>query len=230
MEYDDVIKKLENLKNPKAAEGMARYGITPKKVYGVSIPNLSQIAKEIGKNHGLAQQLWESNIRETRILACMIDDPEMVSEEQMEDWVKDFDYWEICDQCIMKLFKNTRVAYKKAFEWSSKKEEFVKRAGFVLIACLAASDKEAENEQFEKFLQIIKRESNDNRVYVKKAVNWALRQIGKRNQELNRKAIKTAKEIQEYESQSAKWIASDALRELKSEAIQKRLKKKKTQK
>ncbi len=223
MEYEKIIKKLKSLSNPEAIIGMARYSITPENTYGVSIPNLRKIVKEIGKNHKLAKKLWTINIRETKILASMIEDPEMVTEEQMEGWVKEFNYWEICDQCCMNLFEKTRFAYKKAIEWSSKEGEFVKRAGFVLIARLAVSDKKADDNKFEKFLPIIKREATDNRNYVKKAVNWALRQMRKRNSNLNRKAIDTAKEIQEMDSKSAKWIASDAMRELTSETVQKKL-------
>jgi 3-methyladenine DNA glycosylase AlkD len=223
MEYEKIIKKLKSLSNPKAIIGMARYGITPENTYGVSIPNLRKIAGEIGINHKLAQQLWASNIRETKILASIIEDPEMVSEKQIEDWVKEFNYWEICDQCCMNLFEKTKFAYKKAVEWGSREKEFVKRAGFVLMARLAVSDKKADDDKFEKFLPVIKREAIDERNYVKKAVNWALRQIGKRNLNLNNKAINTAKEIQKMDSKSAKWTASDALRELTGKAVQKRL-------
>jgi len=223
MEYEKVIEKLKYLSNPKAIIGMVRYGIAPENTYGVSIPNLRKIAKEIGISHQLAQQLWTTNIRETKILASMIEDPEMVTEEQIEDWVKEFNYWEICDQCCMNLFERTKFAYKKAIEWSSREKEFVKRAGFVLMARLAVSDKKAGNKRFEKFLPVIKREATDDRNYVKKAVNWALRQIGKRNLNLNGKAIKIAKEIQKMDSKTAKWIASDAIRELTSNAVQKKL-------
>jgi 3-methyladenine DNA glycosylase AlkD len=221
--YGDVIEKLESLSDSKTIEGMARFAITPEKAYGVSIPNLRRIAKEIGKDHALALQLWEPDIRETRILACMIDEPHMVTEEQIEQWVMDFDYWEICDQCCMNLFEKTTFAYQKAVEWSSRDEEFVKRAGFVLMARLAVSDKKAEDKDFEMFLPMIVREASDNRNFVKKAVNWALRQIGKRNLNLNRKAIKTANDIQKIDSKSARWIASDAIRELTGEAVQRRL-------
>ncbi|WP_456474359.1 DNA alkylation repair protein [Candidatus Pyrohabitans sp.] len=222
-DLEHILKKLESLSNPEAVEGMAKFGITPKNAYGVPIPDLRKIAKEIGKNHELARQLWALNTRETRILASMIADPKMVTEEQMEKWVEEFDYWEICDQCCMNLFEKTKFAYQKCVEWSSREEEFVKRAGFVLMARLAVSDKKADDGQFERFLPIIKREATDNRNFVKKAVNWALRQIGKRNLALNRRAIETAKEIQKMNSRSAKWIASDAIRELTGEAVQKRL-------
>jgi len=223
MTYEEIIKRLKALSNPKAIEGMARYGITPQKTFGVSIPNLRKIAKEAGRNRNLAQKLWASDIRETRILASMIDEPAQVTEDQMERWVKDFDYWEICDQCCMNLFEKTRFAYPKATEWSQKEGEFVKRAGFVLMARLAVSDKSAEDSSFEKFFTLISRESTDQRNFVKKAVNWALRQIGKRNLALNKKAIRVAEEIQQMDSKPAKWIAADAILELRSKPVQERL-------
>ncbi|MFC1593043.1 DNA alkylation repair protein [Candidatus Omnitrophota bacterium] len=218
-----ILKKLEAMSDPKAVEGMARYGINPQNTYGVSIPYLRRIAKEIGADHTLAQQLWVSSIHEARILASLIDDPKMVTEEQMESWVNDFDSWDVCDQCCSNLFDKTNLAYQKAAEWSSNDKEFIKRAGFVLIAHLAVSDKKADNERFDRFLPIIKREAADNRNFVKKAVNWALRQIGKRNLYLNKQAIETAEEIQRIDSRSAKWISSDAIRELRSQAVQQRL-------
>ncbi|UCE20832.1 MAG: DNA alkylation repair protein [Candidatus Aminicenantes bacterium] len=223
MTYEEIIKKLKALSDPKAIGGMARYGITPQKTFGVSIPNLRKIAKDAGRNRNLAQKLWASDIRETRILASMIDEPTGVTEDQMERWVKDFDYWEICDQCCMNLFEKTRFAYPKATEWSQRQEEFVKRAGFVLMARLAVSDKKAEDGPFEKFFPLIKGESTDQRNFVKKAVNWALRQIGKRNLTLNKKAIRVAEEIQQMDSKAAKWNASDAIRELRSREVQERL-------
>ncbi len=223
MQYEDILKKLKSLSDSKAVAGMARFGINPKNTYGVSIPNLRKMAKEIGKSHFLAQQLWFSGIHEARILAGLIDDSKEVTEEQMEKWVKDFDSWDTCDQVCMNLFDKTEFAHKKAVEWSSKKEEFVKRAAFALMATLAVHDKKSKDEDFLKFLPIIKRESVDDRNYVKKAVNWSLRQIGKRNIKLNKKAIETVKVIQKMNSKSAKWIASDVIRELTSKTIQKRL-------
>ncbi len=227
MKYNDILQKLESASNPDAISGMAKYGITPKNTFGISMPDIINIAREIGIDHDLAQQLWKQDIRETRILACLIDNPELISEAQMERWVQDFDYWEICDQCCIKLFRRTKYAQQKAVEWSSNKKEFVKRAGFVLMATLAVHDKKASNESFDKFLPIIVNEATDERASVKKAVNWALRQIGKRNRELNSRAIAAAKDIYKINSKSAKWIASDALRELESEAIQKRIMEKK---
>jgi len=230
MQYGDIIEKLKSLSDPKAVKGMARFGINPEKTFGISIPNLRKMAKETGMDHALAQQLWASGIHEARILASMIDSPEIVTEEQMEGWVKDFDSWDVCDQCCMNLFDKTNFAYGKAVEWSTRKEEFVKRAGFAMMACLAWHDKNADDRQFEPFFSIIKREAYDNRNFVKKAVNWALRQIGKRNLNLNGKAVETAKEIQEIDSKSARWIASDAIRELTSQAVRERLQRQKATK
>ncbi len=171
----------------------------------------------------MAQELWDSGLHEARILAGFIDEPEMVTEEQMESWMKDFDSWDVCDQ-VCGLFVKTKLPYQKAMEWSRREEVFVKRAAFALMAWLAVHDKNAADEKLAKFLPVIRRESADDRNFVKKAVNWALRQIGKRNLTLNKLAIQTAREIQKGESRSAKWIASDALRELSDEKVLERLK------
>ncbi len=223
MHCKDILQQLESLSNPEAVAGMARFGINSNNTYGVSIPALRKIARDTGKDHALALALWQSGIHEARILAGMIDEPEKVTREQMESWAVDFDSWDVCDQVCSNLFDKTEFARHKALEWSGRKEEFVKRAGFVLMAALAVHDKKANDEEFLKFLPIIKREAIDDRNFVKKAVNWALRQIGKRNLNLNRAAIETAKEIQEIDSKAARWIASDALRELTGEKIQKKL-------
>jgi len=223
MQCAQILTKLRSLSNPEAAAGMARFGINPKNTYGVSIPDLRKIAKETGKDHALAQELWSSGIHEARILASMVDAHELVTEEQMDSWVKDFDSWDVCDQCCNNLFSKTAFAYKKAVDWSTRKEVFVKRAGFVLMACLAVHDKKAEDKSFELFFPLIQKGASDERNFVKKAVNWALRQIGKRNPNLNKKAIALAKDIQKLDSKSAKWVASDALRELMDMKVQKRL-------
>ena len=202
---------------------MARYGINPKNTYGVSIPKLRKTAKETGQNHQLAHQLWKTEIHEAQILASMVANPEKVTETQMERWAKDFDSWDVCDQCCLNLFKKTKFSYQKVVEWSSREELFVKRAGFVLMACLAAGDKTAADNQFIVFLPFIQRAAGDNRNLVKKAVNWALRQIGKRNLHLNKEAIAAAKTIQKFDSRSARWIASDAIRELTSMPVKERL-------
>jgi 3-methyladenine DNA glycosylase AlkD len=223
MRYVEVLQQLGSLSNQQVIAGMARFGINPNNTYGVSIPILRKMAKEIGRDHFLAQQLWASGIHDARILASMVDEPKKVTEEQMESWVKEFDSWDVCDQCCGNLFDKTGLAYQKAVEWSGREEEFVKRAAFALIACLVVHDKNAVDEQFTQFLPLIEMESTDNRNYVRKGVNWALRQIGKRNLNLNRRAIEAAEEIKRMDSRSAKWIASDAIRELTSEAVQQKL-------
>lgn len=218
-----ILAKLKSLKNPKNIEGMERFGINPKNTYGINIPVLREMAKEIGKNHSLALELWESGIHEAKILASMIDDYKVVDEKQMEKWVRDFDSWDVCDQACSNLFDKTRFVYKKVDEWSKREEEFVKRAAFALIACLAVHDKKSDDEVFVKFFSVIKREARDERNFVRKAVNWALRNIGKRNLVLNQAAIIAAEEISKIDSKSAGWISCDALRELRSEAAQRML-------
>ena len=219
----EILTQLKSLGNPAAAEGMARYGINTEHAYGVSIPNLRKIARAIGKSRPLAEALWSSGIHEARILAGMVYPPAEITGRQMEEWVRDFNSWDLCDQCCNNLFRKAVDARGKAVEWSSRDEEFVKRAGFVLMACLAVHDKKAADAEFLEFLPVIMRESVDSRNLVKKAVNWALRQIGKRNLRLNQAAIATANEISEMNSAAAKWIAADAVRELASDAVQKRL-------
>jgi len=219
-----LLKKMKFLANPAAVAGMARFGITAKKAFGLSTPQVRKLAREVGKNHALAKLLWATEIHDARALAALVDDPVQVSEEQMERWVKDFDSWAVCDGACIHLFRWTPFARRKCVEWSSRREEFVKRAAFSLMAGLAVSDKGAPDDAFLRFLPIIQREAMDGRNFVKKAVNWALRQIGKRNRPLNRAAVRTAREIQTLDSSSARWIASDALRELRSSAVQAKLK------
>ena len=223
MNLEGILTKLMSLGTTKAIEGMARFGITPDKTFGVSMPNLRKIGKEIGVDHDLAQQLWKAAYRETRILASIVDDPLLVGEAQADAWIKDFDYWEICDQCCMNLFWRLSYADGKAVEWSARTKEFEKRAGFALMACIGWKDKSADNERFRKFYPVIIRESNDGRVLVKKAISWALRNIGKKNLKLNREAIGAANEIKKMDTKASRWIASDVLRELTGEKIQKRL-------
>lgn len=206
--------------NPENVAGMARFGINPEKTYGISIPELRRIARQVGKDHELAQDLWDSGIHEARILACFIDEPAKVTEAQMDRWAADFDSWDVCDQCCGNLFDRTPFAYQKALEWSEYEQEFVKRAAFALMAYLAVHDKKAPDSPFEAFLPIIVRESSDDRNYVKKAVNWALRQVGKRSRYLNERAIEIAEEIKRTDSRAARWIASDALRELTTDKVQ----------
>ena len=226
MQYEKLLKKLKSMEKPENVEGMARYGINPKNNLGISIYKLRPIAKEIGKNHDLALKLWNSGIHDARLLACFIDDPEKVTSNQMDLWAYNFDSWDICDQACTSLFDLTPLAWEKILQWSKHEKEFVKRGAFSLIAGLAVHDKNANDKMFEKLFPIIIRESNDDRNYVKKAVNWALRNIGKRNKVLNKKAIETAKNILEIDSKTARWIANDAIRELTSEKVSKRFKRK----
>jgi 3-methyladenine DNA glycosylase AlkD len=222
---DNVIDKLKSKAQPEHLEDMTRYGIPPEQRLCIPVPDLRKLAKEIGRDHKLALDLWRSGISEARILAAMIDEPDKLTEEQMEDWVKDINSWDICDQVCMNLFGKNQLAWKKIMDWSEREGEFVKRTAFSLIACLAWHDKKASDDEFLELLPIIIREATDGRNFVKKAVNWALRNIGKRNLNLNKAAANTAKEIQQLDSRAARWIASDAIRELESNAVQNRLRK-----
>jgi len=221
----EVLERLRAKARPNQLEGMARYGMTAERRLGVSIPDLRRAARELGKDHRLAIQLWETRIPEARILAGMIDEPEKLSETQMENWVRGINSWDVCDQVCMNLFEKSPLAWKKIHDWSERKEEYVKRTAFALIACLAWHDKDAEDEKFIKLLPVIRRGATDERNFVRKAVNWALRNIGKRNTSLNKAAIKTAKEILQIDSNVARWIAMDAIKELQNEAVQRRLRK-----
>ncbi|MGB2815080.1 MAG: DNA alkylation repair protein [Dehalococcoidales bacterium] len=223
MQYNEIIQKIKSLANPKNVAGMARFGINPANTYGVSVPVLRKMAREAGRDHELALELWASGIHEARLLACLIDRPDMVTGEQMENWVKDFDSWDVCDQCCSNLFDRTPAAHEKAVAWCEREEEFVRRAGFVLMACLAVHDKKADDQAFVKFMSLMKKYATDERNFVKKAVNWALRQIGKRNINLNKAAIAAAEDIKQIDSKSARWIASDAIRELTGEKVQRKL-------
>jgi 3-methyladenine DNA glycosylase AlkD len=227
MKVENIVSELKSLTSQKYLNDMIRVGINTDTALGVSIYEIRSYAKKIKKDHILAQQLWDTRIHEARHLACLIDIPDVVTNEQMEKWVKDFNSWDLCDQCCCNLFDKTKYAYTKAKEWSHRQEEFVKRAGFVLMCALAVHDKKAKDDQFEQFYSIIIEQSIDDRKYVKKSVSWALRQIGKRNKSLNMKSIEITKEIEKIDTKSARWIAKDALRELTSERIQKRFQMKK---
>ena len=225
MKYEEVMAQLKSMGNPKNIEGMRRFGIKSENNFGNSVTTLRNYAKKIGKNHDLAVKLWESGIRDARMVAACIENPETVTEEQVDKWVRDLDSWDICDYCCGHFFDKTPIAYKKVREWTKSKELFVKRAGFSLIAWLAVHDKKKDDSEFISFLKIIERESTDERNYIRKSVNWALRQIGKRNIDMNKKALAISKKIQKIDSKSAKWIASDAIRELTSKKVKQRFEK-----
>ena len=224
MTATQVLARLRALADPAVTASMARFALPVDQALGVTTPQLRKLAREIGRNHALALQLWATEVSEARLLAPMIDEPARVSVKQIERWVSGLDSWGICDDCCFGLFDKTRFAWPKALEWSRRRPQFEKRAGFALMAALARHDREAPDEKFSPFLAAIERESGDGRNFVKKAVNWALREIGKRNHKLNRSAIARARAIHATGLPSARWIASDALRELQSTAVQARLK------
>ena len=224
MTAKQIIEELKKNGNEANRKGMARYGINVNKAFGVNVPVMRALAKLIGKNHELALELWESGYHEARHVAAMIDDPKLVTKAQMNKWVRDFNSWDICDGTCSNLFRKTPYAIEKIFEWCEKKDEYVRRTGFSLMCYAAVHHKTRDDEEFLEFLPLIKKHSVDERNFVKKAVNWALRQIGKRSRFLNEEAFKLAKEIHALDSKSAKWIASDAIRELTNPKILARIK------
>ncbi len=211
---EEVIVELNRQSNPKALQTLAYFGVSGVNSLGLSVPQMRKLAKQIGVNHALALKLWKTKIHEAQHIATMIADRSLVTEKLMEQWLKDFNSWDLVDGACSNVFRKTPLAYAKVKEWSTRKKEFEKRAAYSLIAYLAVHDKKEADKPFEDFLDIIKRESSDERNFVKKAVNWALRQIGKRNVRLCKNAIKTAKEIYAKGDASSRWIATDALREL----------------
>ena len=223
MDYKGVIQQLKAQANPANVAGMARFGINTNATLGVPVPVLRALAKSLGTDHPLALQLWASGIHEARILASLIADRTQVNRSLMNRWARDFDSWDVCDQVCSNLFRYTPYAREKAVEWSGHRQEFVKRAAFVLMAGLVMVEKSADDTDFLPFLDLIEREAHDPRNFVKKALNWALRTIGKRNRALNKLAVARARRILKQEGKAAQWVARDALRELNSEKIQARL-------
>lgn len=221
----EILDELRSKADPRNVAGMARYGINPVGTLGISMLEIRRIAKRIGKDQLLAEHLWDSGVHEARILASLIADPALLTEELMNRWVYDFDSWDVCDQVCSNLFAHSPIAVEKAVAWIHREETFVRRAGFVMVAALAVHDKKLADEQFEAFLPLIIAYATDDRNFVKKANNWALRQIGKRNLHLNQCATVTALELSKSTSRSARWIAADALRELTGDKIQQRLSK-----
>jgi 3-methyladenine DNA glycosylase AlkD len=230
----EILAELRAMGSEKNRAGMARYGINVQDAFGVSVYELRKVAKRLGTGHGLALALWATGNHEARLLACFVDDPSLVSDRQVEAWARDFDSWDICDQATTSLFDRTKHAWSKAVAWATRDDEWVKRAGFSLMAGLAVHDKSAGNRAFLRLLPLIERGATDPRNFVKKAVNWALRNIGKRNRALNAAAIACAERIRAAANQraggerggdprSARWVAADALRELASDKVQARL-------
>jgi 3-methyladenine DNA glycosylase AlkD len=225
-----ILDELKSVSDPKNLEGMKRFAIATDKAIGVSLPNIRSIVAGTKKRipltqrHSVAQKLWDTEIHEARILASILDNPLEVTKKQMDTWTNEFYSWDLCDQVCSNLFHKTDFFLEKAFQYSKSKKEFVKRTGFVLMVTYCVHHKKAPDDQCIQFLKRIEEEAWDNRNFVRKAVNWCLRSIGKRNKHLHKYAIECAEKVQIQESSSAKWIAADALRELHSEAVLRRLK------
>src|ERR1700675_2955686 len=221
-----VLRELKLLANPRVREKMAFFGGRVPKALRISTPRLPSLARRIGKNQQLAEKLWRSGVHEARILAALVGEADKITPRQMERWARDFNAWDVVDASCCYLYAAAAPARQIAESWSRRPEEFVKRAAFSLVAYLSYKDKQASDARFERFLPVIEREARDERNFVRKAVNWALRNIGKRNSRLNRAAIRAAERIRRQNSRSARWIAADALRELRSGAVQSRLRRK----
>ncbi len=223
MTHAEIVTELERLGDPEDAAGMVRFGITPERTWGIRMPELRALGKRIGTDHELALRLWADDARETRILASLVDDPGSVTAKQMDAWASEFDYWEICDQCCMNLFWRTPSAYEKCHEWTDADGEYVRRAGFALMAVLAWKDKAAETAAILEFLGPIERGAVDERHTVAKSVSWALRQVGKRDLECNAAAVVVASRLADSDEAARRRIGREALKELTSDAVRKRL-------
>ncbi len=221
---DQILDRFRTLGNPADLAGMARFGISTERAFGVIMGAVKALVKQYRADHQLALDLWDTGYRESRLLAALIADPNQTTPEMMDGWVADFDSWDVCDTTCGKLFKKTPWANDKAQEWARSELEFTRRAGFALMASLALKSSKMSDQEYEPFLKLITAKSTDSRNLVKKAVNWALRQIGKRNRTLNVRAIDVATEILQTGDKSARWIANDALRELRGDKVQERLK------
>ena len=219
----DVIARLRAMANPANVEGMARFGINTDGTLGISTPEMQRLAREIGRDHALAQELWASGVHEARHVAAMIEDPALVTIRQADTWARDLDSWDVCDGFAYGLMSYTPIRWGRPAAWARSRHEFVRRAAFALIAGLAVHDREAADAQFIAVLPLIRQAADDDRNFVKKAVNWALRQVGKRNLALNRAAVALGEDLRKMDARAARWIAADALRELRSDAVQQRL-------
>jgi 3-methyladenine DNA glycosylase AlkD len=215
--------RLRALARPVHRDGMAHFGIETASALGIAVPELRRLAREFGRDHALAAELWATGVHEARSLACMVEEPARVTSKQADAWARDIDSWDLCDGFAYDLISYTPLAWKKPAQWGRSRHEFTKRAAFALIAGIAVHGKQAPDAEFIALLPLIRTASDDDRHFVKKAVNWALRQIGKRNLALNRAAIVCAEELRKLDSRPARRIAADALRELRSDAVQVRL-------
>ena len=220
---EEALGKLQTMANGENLAGMSRFGIDTQKALGISMPNIRAVGKEITKDHDLAQELWDSDIHEARILASIIDDAKWVTSQQMEDWVKDFNSWDLCDQVCGNLFERTSLAHEKILSWANREQEFVKRAAFAMIAWRAVHDKKQDDEFFFHYLPMIETASDDPRNFVKKAVNWALRQIGKRSRKTHGPALALAEKLAKSANTARRWVGNDAVKELRNPKLLQRL-------
>lgn len=221
MEFDQIIKEFERLSDVDFAQNMKKFGINYVKSYGLRLPQIRKVAKQCGKNHDLALKLWNHGYHETYLMATLVEESEKVSSKQLNDWVNTFYSWDLVDQACINLLRFIPEARENIFIWCDSDEEFVKRTAFSLIAVLAVHEKESD---FEIYFDIIEEASKDNRNFVKKSVNWAIRQIGKIDLENNRKALDLAYEILEIDNKASKWVARGAIRELESEKVRSKFK------
>jgi 3-methyladenine DNA glycosylase AlkD len=220
---EQVLERLRALADPESLAGMARYGLGVKNAYGVRLPLLRALAKEIGRDHALAERLWATHVREPMVLATLLADPKRTDEALMDRWVLDITDWEVCDQCCMNLFERVPQAYTQALAWGARGEEFVKRAGFVLMARLAAGQKKQPTAYVLPFVAAIEREACDERNMVKKAISWALRDVGKRDLESYALAVQTAGALRAMDCRAARWVAADVLADITRETVLARL-------
>ena len=214
---------LEKRGTKKNRDGMARYGIVAKKVFGVSMGTMKSLAKELGRDHALSQALWKTGWYEARMLASLVGEPDRVTPAQMERWAKAFDNWAVCDGVCCHLLIYTPFAWPTIPRWSRRQGEFVRRGAFSMLAGLAAHDRTADDGRFIEALPLIESAADDGRNFVKKAVNWALRSIGKRSPMLNKEAVAVARRLADADDSASRWVGKDALRELTSPAVQRRL-------
>ena len=214
-----VVRELERLGSPAVRAGMARFAIPSDKAFGVSVGAMRRMAKAIGRDHALAMALWKTGWYEARMMATLVDDASRVTSAQMDRWCRDFDNWGICDTACFHLFDKTPLAWKKVDAWGRRREEFVKRAAFALLASLAGHDKTAADALFVRRLPLIARAATDDRNFVKKGVSWALRGIGHRNRALHSKAVALAKQLASGSDATARWVGKDTLRDLLRPAV-----------
>jgi len=227
-QVDAVISKLKKLSSKGTRDGMVRYGLPSENAFGVPVGKMQQLAKEIGRNHELALALWQTGFYEARMTASFLDEPDKVTAAQMDRWCRDFDNWGIVDTVCFKLFDQTPHAWKKVTQWSSRRDEFQKRAAFALLASLSVHDKKATNEQFMQCLPLIEAAATDDRNFVKKGVSWALRTMGRRNRELNTPCVELAERLAVSSNAASRWLGKEALREFGGAVVTRKLSKSKT--